>query len=305
MISSLSMKLPFFALCLLASCALGDDLALAKKSFNQFVEHSNNNDPRIFDLLAPGCSGNFVLSDGTLKLETSMPAKVLRKFMESAIERKEEGGDSFENVKFDVFDGGVDAYGTLRPGKKDDKDGRFTVTLKKDGDGAMKVHYILFTFPLEKTPIRCHDLFEFVMPGEWQPEQVEKLDVGDGITLHPGAAKSEAGTLSYIAFDEEGVEPEDKRLEQMPMVVSEPIITAMRREGGRLTDPFVGKLTPENKDQVYFHFTLQGPKEDVPPIYINGIALRTKKRIYTIHTVSAVSPNVELWRNVAKSFKEL
>ncbi|QJE99029.1 hypothetical protein [Luteolibacter luteus] len=287
---------------LIASRVSGDDLALAKEAFGKFAEYQKENDPRILDLVAADCSGRVVQSDGSLEIVTLVPPGQFRAGIEAGIKKKEGHPDAYEEVAYKDHKDSIAVSGFIQSAKSDFR-GPFQMTFKKDKAGAMKLSHASITFPLGKTPIKADALFEFVMPGEWKAAPIQKMDLGNGRTLHIGRASSKGGSLGYNAFEDRETKPEDHDIKEFHWAAIEPVIRAMKKNGAKEQEPFLGELTPGNKDQVYFIYPIEGPDKSV--MRIRGITLRTKARIYTIFSVEASTADRELWQEVAKSFKEL
>jgi len=297
------MKKLIFAICLLLAARVSaDDLTLAKEIFGKFADYQKNDDPRILDLVAADCSGRMVQSDGTLEIVTLVPPGRFRQGIEASLKKKEGNPNPYEDVEYKAHKDSVSVSGVVQF-VKDDFEGPFQMTLKKDEGGAMKIRYAMITFPLGSTPIKSHDLFEFVMPGEWKTKAAKKLDIGEGRTVYPGGAVSDSGSLGYTAFEDGKTKPEDHDLKEFPWVVAGPLLKKAKQGGGKEMPPFIGELTPGNKDQVYFIYPVEGPDKEV--MRIHGIVMRTDARIYTIFAKGTATVNKDLWLEVAKSFKEL
>ena len=297
------MKKIIFAVCLLLAARVSaDDLTLAKETFGQFAEYQKNADPRILDLIAADSSGQIVQSDGTLEIVTLVPPGRFRQGFEAAAKKKEGNPNPYEEVEYKAHKDSVSVSGVAKF-VKDDFKGPFQMTLKKDEAGAMKIRYAVITVPLGRTPIKSHDLFEFVMPGEWKTKAAKKIDIGEGRTVYSGGAVSASGSLGYTAFEDGKTKPEDHDLKEFPWAVAEPLLKKAKQGGGKEMSPFIGELTPGNKDQVYFIYPVEGPDKEV--MRIHGIVMRTDARIYTVFAAGTANANKDLWLAVAKSFKEL
>jgi hypothetical protein len=297
------MKKLIFAMCLLLAARVSaDDLRLAKETFGKFAEYQKNDDPRILDLVAADCSGRIVQSDGTLEIVTLVSPGRFRQGIEAALKKKEGNPDPYEEVEYQAHKDSVSVSGVIKSVKTDFK-GPFQMTLKKDEAGTMKIRYAMITFPLGSTPIKSHDLFEFVMPGEWKITAAKKADIGEERTVYSGGASSNSGSLGYTAFEDGKTKPENHDLKEFPWAAAGPLLKKLKQEGGKEKPPVIGELTPGNKDQVYFIYPVEGPDKEV--MRIHGIVIRTDARIYTIFAAGTANVNKDLWLAVAKSFKEL
>ena len=297
------MKEIILILCLLfAARVSADDLAQAKEVFGKFAEYQKNDDPRILDLVAADCSGRIVQSDGTLEIVTLVPPARFREGIEAALKKKEGNPNPYEQVDYEAYEDSVSVSGVIRY-VKDDFEGPFQMTLKKGADGTMKIRYAAITFPLGSTPIKNPGLFEFVMPGDWKPGPVEKMDIGGGRTLHSGGAASDSGSLGYTVFVDRETKPEDHDLREFPLAAVGPLLKKAKQGGGKEMPAFTGELTPGNGDQIYFVYPVEGPDKTI--MRVHGITVRTDTRIYTIFAVGTANANKDLWLAVAESFKEL
>lgn len=275
---------------------------MAKEVFGNFEKYQKENDPRILDLVAANCTGRIVQSDGNFEVVTLLPAERFRQGIETSLKKKEVKADPYEEVEFKDFKDSIAVSGVVHLQARDFK-GPFQMTLKKDNGGAMKISYVSITFPLGETPIKGEGLFEFVMPGEWKTKPLQKVALSEGRTLHTGGGTSQNGNLAYTVFEDPKTKPENQDLREFHWAAVEPIIKKMKATGGMEKTPFLGELTPGDKDQLTFTYPVEAPDKSV--VRIRGISIRTKARVYTIFTVGSAIEDRELWLEVAKSFKEL
>lgn len=298
------MKLPLISILLaLAAPVFADDVALTKAAFEKFVQFQQADDRKILDLISADGSGRIISSDGELEIVSEIPEGKLVRAVEAAILQDDGEPEPYEKVEFKASGDTVSASGFIRY-TKPDFEGPFSMDFTKNAAGEMKITSMTITIPLSKTPVKGHGLFGFVMPGKWSPADVNKQEVGEGRTMYPGMGSGQGGSLAYFAFQDATTKPEDQDLKAFPAVVGDPIVKRLTAQGGKedgrwsFTD-----LTPGNKDQGYFIRTLTDPGGN--RVFISGIVLRTKARIYLIQTIAGSLPGVKLWRSVAESFKEL
>lgn len=294
------MKL-LFALCLfLTARVLADDVALAKEAFGKYVEYEKTNDPRILDLLTPDCGGEIKFTDGKFSFTAPVPKGELKKGYQAQIEKKEPFTGSYEDAVYTPLPAGVRVTGVIHFEKAGIR-GPFAFGYIKDESGAMKIKFAQLPVPMGQTPITSHDLFQFVMPGSWKAKPVGKM-VNEGGTLYPGNAEAMYGLLGYSAMENPKKKPADYALENIPGIFVNPLVAKMAENGLKEEGRSFTELSPGNPDQGYFLSSLKGPEYRV---WISGIVLRTPMRMYVIHLTCPSAPNVEMWREIAKSFKEL
>lgn len=289
---------------MLISPVFADDVALAKDAFGKFVRLQKANDRQVLDLISADCSGQLIQSDGEIEITVDIPKGQFIKGIEAAILQGEGQGEAepYEDVEFEASGNRINASGFIRYAKPDFK-GPFSMAFTKNAEGELKITSMTITMPLTKTPIKSHELFEFTMPGKWTPGDGKKMNLGGAKTMYPGGATGQGGSLAYFAFEDSVTKTEDQDLKAFPAIVAGPIVKRLTAQGGKEEKSDFLDLTPGNKDHGYFIRTLVAP--DGQRAFINGIIIRTKSRVYVIQTVGSASPNVELWRDVAKGFREL
>lgn len=287
---------------LVGQTVLADDVALAKASFEKFVDLQKANDRQLLDLISDDCSGKLMQSDGKIEIAVDVPKGQFAKSIEAAILQNEGKAAPYEEVEFKASGETINASGFIRYEDPDFK-GPFSMAFTKNPAGDMKISSMMITVPLTRTPIKSHALFEFTMPGKWIAADGKKMDIGGGKTMYPGGARGQGGGLAYFAFEESVTKTEDLNLKAFPPIVAGPITKKLIAQGGKEEKSEFLELTPGNKDHGYFIQTLLDPQGG--RFFINGIVVRTQARIYVIQTVGSFVPNVNLWRDVAKGFKEL
>lgn len=280
----------------------GDDMALAKSTFEKFSKLQELNDPKAADLISPECTGKMVQSNGEIEIEVDVPKGQFAKLIEESAKKPRKDAELYDDVEFAASGDTIQASGVINfddPAFK----GPFTMEFAKNAAGEMKITYMTITGPLLSTPIKGEGVFEFVMPGKWTPGQIKKTDNGQGVIFHMGSALGPGVSLAYFAFDDANKKPAEQDLKEFPEVVSGPIVKKLLAQGGKELNFNTLDLNPGNKDQGYFIRALTDPSGN--RVFINGITIRGEKRMYVLQTIGSSPPNVKLWREVAKSFKEL
>jgi hypothetical protein len=285
----------------LTAMAAADDVADAKKVFEQYVEYRNSGDLRVLDLISE--ESTFSTMQAGEGFFITSPNSNHRKGLESAMKKKVALKEVFEEVKFtQMGKASVLVEGICHPTGNEFK-GPFRMLLQSNDGGAMKIAKYQAPFPLSYTSVKSHEIFEFKMPGEWKPEKVEKVDLGDGVVMFPGYASATFGALNYVAFEDANSKTTDRELNTLPMVVAEPLLSNFARRGFKEEGRDYKLLNEANPDQGFYSFILKAPTGET--VYLDGLVLRTKKRIYVIQQMGPSLPQVALWAAVAKGFKEL
>lgn len=285
----------------LTAIAAADDVADAKKVFEQYVEYRNSGDLRVLDLISP--ESEFVMVQHGDEFEISTPSPKHRERLESAMKKKLEQKEIFKEVEFrQVGKTFIIAEGICQPGDSEFK-GPFRMLLDRDEAGVMKITRFHVPFPLTYTTLKGHGIMEFKMPGEWEAKEEEKSDTGDGGTMYPVSASSFLGPMNIMAFEGADSKVPERKLENLPMVLGGPILSTFEKKGFKAEGRSYMLLDEANPDQSFYTFTLEAPTGDT--IYISGLIMRTKKRIYVIQQTGPSVPTHGMWSYVAKGFKEL
>jgi hypothetical protein len=285
----------------LTAVAAADDVADAKKLFEQYVEYRNSGDLRVLELISP--KSEFVMVQHGDGFEISTPSPNHRERLESAMKKKLEQKEVFEEVEFrQIGKTFIIAEGTCQPTDGEFK-GPFRMLLDRDEAGAMKITRLHVPAPITYTTLKGHGIMEFKMPGEWDAKEIEKVDIGEGDVILPGAATSMFGGLNYMAFEYGKTKPSEMQLEAMPMAAAGPLLARFEKQGLKESGRSYMLLDDANPDQGYYTFTLAAPNGDT--VYMSGLVLRTKRRMYVIQQIGPSIPGADLYSFVAKGFKEL
>jgi len=285
-----------------ASPVFGDDMALAKATFEKFDQLQKANDLKATTLLSEDCEGKLIQSDGEMEIAVDVPKGQFAKFIELAVQEEKKKKDLYEDVEFAASGDAIEASGFIRYADPAFR-GPFAMEFGKNPAGEMKITFMTITVPLLSTPIKSEGVFEFVMPGKWSPGQIKKSDLGEGKAFQLGNAGGPGISLAYFAFDDSKETPAEQDPTAFPSAVSEPIAKKLVAQGGKELSFDTLDLIPGNKDQAYFIRVLLDPAGK--RVFIHGVVIRGKEQMYVIQTVGSNPPNVKMWRKAAKSFKEL
>ncbi len=140
------------ALCGVLSSVRADDEADARKAFDTFVLYAKTHDKRLIDLFAPDVSASLTLDTGKEKMDQVMSADEFREFVKQGVNEKEDGKDTYENVKCEQDGNLVKLTCTCL----DAESGRrvpLVLIYKKDDSAHLQISVIKITAPVDRLPL--------------------------------------------------------------------------------------------------------------------------------------------------------
>jgi len=292
---------------LTASPALADDVASARRTFEAYTDYQQQSDKRILDQLTPACSAAIVETDGKVEITTPLSSDQFRAGIRSALAAKSKTPGTYEDVAYTASDKEISAKGTLhipQSGAQRDFKGPFSVVFKKDEAGEVRINYLRLTVPIPDTPVTCHSLFSFSMPGAWKANDLPKSQRGNSEEVHAGnASMGGSAMLLYMAFEDATKSPSDQSLENYPSAAAAPIVEQLEKGGATLESRDFQPISSSDKNRSYFSVVMKSPSGE--RAYLSGVVIRTGMRIYVIQEVSGRILNRSTWEEIARSFKEL
>lgn len=295
------MKFLFLLLLALSTFAFADPITDVKKEYEVFVENDKNDSLEILKQFMPDCRITFVESDGKLEFPHVVSMDQFKAIVTETAKNKDRNKDTHEKVKFTQVGDAVRVSGESRNPEEPDSKGSFSMLFQKAGD-FYRIAELAMTTASPVTEIASHDLFSFSMPGSWKHQAGEMIELGDGKRIFPAHARSERGTMSYVAFESDNQKIADLALDEYPMAVAEPIITKLLAIGAVESGKDMEALEDGGKNRIFYSYEFTSP--DGSPAALSGIVVRTEARIYTILFIGGGGNTREFWQAVGRTFKE-
>lgn len=286
----------------LMSLAGADNVTLAKGEFAKFQEYQKTDDARLLDMLSADCKLEITQTFGAASEKMVLPSDAFKKMLTEQIKLKQGSNDRYENVECKEIGDLVKVTATVRDTVTNAR-GPFSMDFTKGGDSTLKISDIRISQPLAPTVIKCHDRFEFSMPGAWQAKEMGKLELGEAKTLYPGAATLAGKALSFMVLEDKSKPIAEIALDDVAGAVSEPLLKRLDAKGAKEQDRKMDELTPGDKDRSLYSVTLKDAQGNTA--YLTGLVIRGKSRVLVIQEFGPMPVNREMWKEIAKGVKEL